>query len=225
MESGYTGAGRHERGETMKPDRAGSPGAHRRERERQRCKEEILAAAAEMFSRLSYEKTGMQQIAERVELSVGKIYKHFESKEAIFQELVERNFRIIESGIGDVIERADTPMQKIRRIIGVYAGHFKTHRDFMLIVHNEHPIRMKGIIRGFHLKQKELLAGLFTRAIERGDIKREDPHLLASVLLGSLKGLCGEYMYGKKEGHFDYINEIMDRMILKPLETTREGAS
>ena len=55
-----------------------SNGSTRRERDRFRLAAEILDAAAELFASFGYEGTSVKQIAERAELSVGKIYNHRE---------------------------------------------------------------------------------------------------------------------------------------------------
>ncbi len=48
----------------------------------------ILAAASELIVRYGYDKTTILDIAEAAGISKGAIYLHFESKEALFEELV-----------------------------------------------------------------------------------------------------------------------------------------
>lgn len=64
-----------------------------------------LAAATELFSSQGYGATSMRQIASECGLSVGNLYHHFGSKEAIFQRLID-----------DYWERLlhpDNPLQKV----------------------------------------------------------------------------------------------------------------
>lgn len=51
----------------------------------------ILAAAAEVFSEMSFEQASMDVIAARVGNSKATIYRYFESKEALFTELVHQS--------------------------------------------------------------------------------------------------------------------------------------
>ena len=60
----------------------------RKERERKARKQAILEAAIGIFSKKGYEKTNMEEIAEKAELSKGILYYYFESKEKLFEELV-----------------------------------------------------------------------------------------------------------------------------------------
>jgi AcrR family transcriptional regulator len=52
-------------------------------------REEIIAAARYCFVRHGFHAASMSSIAERAEMSVGQIYRYFESKEAIVQTIVQ----------------------------------------------------------------------------------------------------------------------------------------
>ncbi len=54
----------------------------------ERTHQAIKKAAYSLFIRQGYAATSMRQIAERAGLALGGIYNHFESKEAIFSELI-----------------------------------------------------------------------------------------------------------------------------------------
>ncbi len=60
----------------------------RRERERLRRREELLAAALELFSEKGYYKVSMNEIAERAEFAVGTLYTFFENKEDLYKALI-----------------------------------------------------------------------------------------------------------------------------------------
>lgn len=60
----------------------------RRERERLRQREELLAAALELFSQKGYHNVSMHEIAERAEFAVGTLYKFFKNKEDLYKALI-----------------------------------------------------------------------------------------------------------------------------------------
>ncbi len=64
----------------------------RRARERQETREEILAAAREMFAEEGYEAVTMRAIAERIEYTPTAIYHHFQNKQALVTELCQQDF-------------------------------------------------------------------------------------------------------------------------------------
>jgi AcrR family transcriptional regulator len=54
----------------------------------ERTRQAVIEAAYELFLEQGYAATSMRQIAERAGLALGGIYNHFQSKEAIFSELI-----------------------------------------------------------------------------------------------------------------------------------------
>ena len=67
------------------PDSAGSPRWQRRPEARP---EEILDAALEVFGAHGYSAARLEEVAQRAGVSKGTLYLYFESKEALFREMV-----------------------------------------------------------------------------------------------------------------------------------------
>jgi AcrR family transcriptional regulator len=65
----------------------------------------VLNAALELFSTQGYGATSMRQIAEACDQSVGNLYHHFGSKEAIYTRLINNYW--------DHLLQADHPLQKV----------------------------------------------------------------------------------------------------------------
>lgn len=55
-----------------------------------RSKELILEAGLALFSKQGYRATSMKEIAERAEISIGRVYHHFTNKLEIFTTLLDR---------------------------------------------------------------------------------------------------------------------------------------
>ena len=60
----------------------------RREREKLRQRQEMLAAALDLFSERGYHNVSMHEIAQKAEFAIGTLYKFFRSKEDLYQALV-----------------------------------------------------------------------------------------------------------------------------------------
>lgn len=52
-------------------------------------RDRILTAAEQLFSTQGFHGTGLREIADRAEVSLGNIYNHFETKEALFEALMK----------------------------------------------------------------------------------------------------------------------------------------
>jgi AcrR family transcriptional regulator len=82
------------------------PKVGRRETKTDLTKQQMLAAAAELFLERGYENTRIDDVAERANVAKGTFYYHFESKEALVVALrrskladtVEQSFALLESG-------------------------------------------------------------------------------------------------------------------------------
>ncbi len=205
----------------------GANGAHlpRRERERLAHRAEILKTAEELFAHFGYENTGVKHIAERAELSVGQIYNHFEGKEEIFREIMEGHIRTLHERGNEACNENDPPLRQLRRRIEAAIAHFKEHRDFLVIYHNENQLALEGLIRDEIRTNREIIAGLFSAAMERGEIPRENTRVLAAVLIGATHRLLDMFMDSDDREAFDAVPGILERMIIKPLEMRQRRAS
>jgi AcrR family transcriptional regulator len=203
----------------MTPDRTEQGRISRREREKRRLREEVIRAAAELFSARSYDDTSVHQIAEKAEVSVGTIYNLFEGKDSIFEGLLKMIGENIDSGVQEAIDSASNPVERISSVVGTYLDFCERYRDFMIIIHNENPMKIKGIMKEFYMVQIERIEALYSQAIENGDLRYEDPHLLALVTFGYVNGLlhelftCNDFDTYHKE---DFMS-LFDRTMLRPL--------
>jgi len=194
----------------------------RRERERLRSRSEIISAALTLFARHGIERTSMKQIADRADVSVGKLYTYFRGKEEIVRELLRDSFKELERRGKDACSEADAPLEQLRSRLEAAIAHFRDHIDFLMIYHNENPMSCEGVIRQQIEENMEMIADLFSRAIDDGDIPPEDPHVLAAAFIGSVHELLHTFAERGKKEAFDEIPAIIDRLIIKPLEMRQE---
>ncbi|MCB9562780.1 MAG: TetR family transcriptional regulator [Kofleriaceae bacterium] len=95
-------------------------------------RDHILAAAEQEFTGRGYAATRMADIARRAEMSVGALYRHFASKEAIFASMVER------AGNGFVasLERAaetPSPRERITALIATSLAFIEDNRSMFQV--------------------------------------------------------------------------------------------
>jgi AcrR family transcriptional regulator len=69
------------------------PLTSRMDRKKEETRRKIIAVAMELFERQGFGSTGMDQIAEEVDIAKGTLYNYFPAKEAILSEFMQRNFR------------------------------------------------------------------------------------------------------------------------------------
>jgi TetR/AcrR family transcriptional regulator len=204
----------------------GAPGGRtRRDRERQRCRRNILRAASGLFARFGFQKTNMKSIADEADVSVGKLYSCFAGKDEVFHELLHHYF-VEQRQRGDAAARmTDEPLEQLRCRIRAVVQHFKEHLDFLMIYHNENPLILEGHVRAEIDRYAETAAKLLAEAMDRGDIPREDPRVLAAMMVGCIRELLQTFASGGSADAFDEVPGIIDRIIIKPLELRQETDS
>lgn len=190
----------------------------RRERERKRHREEIMEAASEIFGKFGFEKTSMQMIAERAELSVGKIYTHFEGKEAIYRELIEYIVTLVHHRCEEAVKPGMSPLETIRVKMRTAMSTFRDHIPFIRLYHEDFDIR-KGRFGEVECKKPMMdISFLLKEAIGNGEFSGEiDPDLHALMMEGAGHRLM-EYLSGSGTDSFEKITELLDKVFLKPFE-------
>ncbi|MHC4662079.1 MAG: TetR/AcrR family transcriptional regulator [Planctomycetota bacterium] len=99
----------------------------RRERERTDRRNDILKAARKLFWKGSFEATSMAAIARESELAPGTLYLYFQSKEALYAELLIEGYDILIGRLENKLDSKAPPRKQAGALIEVF---FKFAEDF-----------------------------------------------------------------------------------------------
>ncbi|MEP6995667.1 MAG: TetR/AcrR family transcriptional regulator [Acidobacteriota bacterium] len=93
----------------------------RRAQHREELRAQILDAARGIFVESGYERFSMRKLASSVGYSAAAIYLHFESKQELFDVLIEESFAHLHEELGVLIQkRGKDPVQQLKRGLRVY---------------------------------------------------------------------------------------------------------
>jgi AcrR family transcriptional regulator len=84
-----------------------------RDGRRDRLREEILAAAGEMFAREGYEQISMRRIAAKIGYTAAALYHYFPDKSALLREICEATFAGLVERIESVTASAADPVEAL----------------------------------------------------------------------------------------------------------------
>ncbi len=84
----------------------------RKERERAQRTNDILEAARRCFESKGFLKTTLQDVAKEAEISVGLIYRYFQSKEDIFASLALKGAEVFDAEIDLILKKATAARKK-----------------------------------------------------------------------------------------------------------------
>src|SRR3954469_18414757 len=85
-------------------------------------RERILRAAAAEFAARGYAGANVDRIARAARLNKAMIYYHFDSKAALYREILRDMFGAVRSEVGRVVASPLTADDKIRRYIAAIAS-------------------------------------------------------------------------------------------------------
>ena len=147
----------------------------------------VLEVALELFSSQGFGATSMRQIAEGAGLSVGNVYHHFPSKEAIFQRLLERYWEIVldpELRLNRIFAHGDFP-DDLEEMAGAVEQVVEACRPYILLIYvdviefqGEH---IRSFYEGMAGRFQETYAGRFEARREAGELGEADPMVAVMV--------------------------------------------
>jgi AcrR family transcriptional regulator len=123
--------------------------AERRERQKKALRQEILAAARELFVKEGYERLSMRKIAEKIEYSPTTIYLYFRDKDELLEQMCEEMFALLLKKISKILAADDDPVELLRAGLKAYVEFGLKHRNhylatFMIPATKEKPHEFEG---------------------------------------------------------------------------------
>jgi len=163
-------------------------------------REKISAAAQELYLREGVEGVSMRKIADLVGVSAPAIYRHFENKDALLDEIVIRGLRILEQYLQPALDEP-TPKQRLSTLIDHYLDFTLEQPRFFDFAFLAPPSRTLG-----HLAE-EIARGnwvTFKMAVEQvaacmaeGLLAKDDPMSVAVTIWAEVHGLVTLYRTGR----------------------------
>lgn len=160
-------------------------------------KERILAAALEMFSQNGYEGTNVREITAALGLVKSAMYKHFESKEAIWNALLDEMIAYYDERFGSAEHLPSVP-DSLEALVGITMkmADFTIRDERIVMTRKMLAIEQFRDERARALATKHFLTGLeemfthiFSGMMERGLLRKDDPRMLAFAYTAPISAL------------------------------------
>ncbi len=173
-------------------------------------RDEILEAAAQIFSHKGFHATSMQDIAQAVNLQKGSLYYHISSKQEILVDVLDKALDILIANMEQVMARPLPPDEKFRHAVRVYLQTMLENRDLAAVLLLEHR-SLEPIYRARHIPRRDRFERLWRDLIQDGLSKHifscPNPSLASRAILGVLNWTITWY---RPDGEFSEI-EIADQ--------------
>lgn len=159
-------------------------------------RDQILAAARSCFIDRGYHPTRMEDIAGTAGLSKGGVYFHFQSKQEVFDALVQEEFERSMSMLRTVSESSAPVAEKMQVLGQHYLEYFSQAPDAprFFIVMGEMGLRDENLARRLLEMQTafiDQIAKLIDQGVAEGVLRPVDSHAVAALLKALLDGVEG----------------------------------
>ena len=160
-------------------------------------RERILAAALEMFSQNGFAGTNIRELSASLGMGKSSLYRHFESKEAIWNALLDEMIAYYDARFGSSEHLPPVPesLEELVRMTMRMAD-FTIHDEKIVMTRKLLSIEQYRDERARDLATKHFLTGLtdmftqlFSAMMDRGLLRRDDAKMLAFAYTAPISAL------------------------------------
>ncbi|MBN1037129.1 TetR/AcrR family transcriptional regulator [Clostridium botulinum] len=159
-----------------------------------KTKKLIFNSSIEVFSKSGYRGATMDEIATTAGLAKGTLYYNFNSKEEIFNFIVDNGLKLLNDEIAAVSELNDDAIEKLKQICKIQLTFLYEHNSLFRVVMSqlwgdeERQFILREKVKG-HIKEIEKYIQM---GIEDGCIRKGDSEVMAYEFFGTL---CSSAIY------------------------------
>ena len=153
----------------------------------------IIRCAAEIFSEREFHEVLTDDIAQRLGIGKGTIYRYFGSKEELYLAAIGEGLDGLHAAVTTVLQQ-DAPLAStVEAVVRTMITYFWRQRDFFVLMHRLEP-KLKARERADWREARNQVVGMVRRVIDgaasRGEISRVNARLAVEVLFGMIRAVC-----------------------------------
>ena len=194
-------------------------------RQGQERKQQLLESAARLFAERGYAETRVVDIVEDAGVAKGLFYWYFENKEAVFRELVETSRQEMRQSQALAIDPAASPLVRIRQGVEASIVFMSEHRRLysMFDLESLDP-KLTALLRQGSDVHTTDTARHIREGIDAGEIRDDDPLMLAWGVVGSVSSYSHLHRTGRIDLSLDEVARFAGRYVVHSLAASDEVA-
>lgn len=144
----------------------------------------VIDVAVTEFANKGFDSANINVIAEKAGISVGSLYKYFDSKESLFIASIYSGMETLETILKDALDSTDDILVKIEKIIRVVQSHSRKNRDLVRLYNEITSESNSELVRKISWEMEEIASNAYSslikKAQEEGRVREDlDPRLCA----------------------------------------------
>lgn len=177
-------------------------------------KDKILAAACDIYLEQGSKGMSMRKVATKAGITPTAIYRHFESKETLHQQVLIDGFRAFGSYLYPALA-GRTPLEKLHLAADAFfrfaIEQARYYELLFLTMDSTDEINVNKILKREARTTFEFMIERVRECIEAEDLKPDDPEEIAMLLLSACNGFFGLYVSNKFDDDASKMKEKYDR--------------
>ena len=169
-------------------------------------KERIIQSAIECFSKYGLDRTRMDDVAQKADLSKGTLYLYFKSKEDLFYVICENNLRVLKEQLSHIF--ATTKEDLVSNAEQFYENFHKVEKKesekvfYEIIAESARNPKLQKLLYTQRIKTFNVVREYLDRQMEKGFFKKDtDTEAIASGFVALYDGLIASEFLGVSVNH------------------------
>jgi TetR/AcrR family fatty acid metabolism transcriptional regulator len=175
----------------------------------------IVQCAGEVFSQREFHEVLTDDIAQRLGIGKGTIYRYFDSKEALYLAAIGEGLNGLHVAITAVLEQAAPLRATVEALVRTMITYFWRQRDFFVLMHRlESKLRAeeRADWRRHRNEANGMVSRVLDRAVASGEIAPVNTRLAVEVLFGMIRAVC---VYRAEDDRPDDLSRLVTTLFLR----------
>ncbi|ODV10718.1 MAG: TetR family transcriptional regulator [Rubrivivax sp. SCN 70-15] len=177
-------------------------------------RESILLGAARLFRHHGYAATTLREVADAAGIKAGSIYYHFESKEQILAEVLDKGILSVIEAVRQRVEALPPDAKARDKLAAAIEGHLwglLHHGDFTsanIRIYGQIPLAAKNRHRKIRREYADYWDALLDEALRRGELRPDIGTTISRLFVIGALNWTVEW-YNPQKGSFeDFVKQI-----------------
>lgn len=177
-------------------------------------RERILLEAARLFRHHGYAATTLREVADAAGIKAGSIYYHFESKEQILGEVLDKGILAVATAVRERVEALPKDATARKKVAAAIEGHLwglLHHGDFTsanIRIYGQIPAAAKNRHRKVRREYADYWDALLDEAMQRGELRSDIGATIARLFVIGALNWTVEW-YNPQKGSFeDFVEQV-----------------
>jgi AcrR family transcriptional regulator len=179
-------------------------------------REVILASAAELFSQHGYPATGIDEIGAAAGISGPGVYRHFDNKSGVLDEVVRRAVEKVVAGVADAVDEGATDWEVLEGLVrNMITSVLDDRAGWAVVVREQRhldPAARRGLARAHRLHVEEWVHALSSA---RPDLADAEVRVIVHGVLGATAPFAVRYDAGLERGRTEELLQATAMAVLR----------